>query len=266
MIARARRRRVARRRRGALRAAAGRAVIGVEPADRRVPDRLAGGRRADRVPTPGTAMAGLDCAEVSAGRVAVAAAPASAARSPSPTTRPAPRCASWPPPGLAIGESGAAPLAALRARSRPARPRPAARCSSPPKARPTRRATRAHQRGRTARTSRSGATRCCSRSRWRSTRPCSTRRRGVVDHVRARHRRDGPARARAGDLPLGERARGGARGAADGSDRPPAGHRRRLRLAARGLLVDRARHEPRLGDRSLILGFALTGAANGTRC
>ena len=60
-------------------------------------------------------MAGLDCAEVSPAGVAVAARRRSTARSRSPTPRRAPRCASSPRPACAIGDCGAAPLAALRA-------------------------------------------------------------------------------------------------------------------------------------------------------
>ena len=57
-------------------------------------------------------------------------------------------------------------------------------------------------------------------------------------------------------------ARGGARRAVDGPHRAQAGDRRRLRARGRRLLADRAGHE--LGSTPLvILGFALTGAANG---
>jgi diaminopropionate ammonia-lyase len=97
-------------------AAAGTSVIGAEPATAAcLTASLAGGRPVP-VPTPGTVMAGLDCAEVSAaawpllrdgilGTVTVSDAEARAA------IRDLARA------GLAIGESGAAPLAALRALS-----------------------------------------------------------------------------------------------------------------------------------------------------
>ena len=66
------------------------------------------------MPTPGTAMAGLDCAEVSpaawpdlrAGIHATVAVPEAAMRA---------AVRELAAAGLAIGESGAAPLAALRA-------------------------------------------------------------------------------------------------------------------------------------------------------
>jgi diaminopropionate ammonia-lyase len=92
---------------------AGARVVGVEPATAAcLTASLAAGRPAG-VPTPGTTMAGLDCAEVSsaawpvlragiAGTVTVADAEAGAAM------RELARA------GLVIGESGAAPLAGLR--------------------------------------------------------------------------------------------------------------------------------------------------------
>ena len=75
-------------------------------------------------------MAGLDCAEVSP-----AAWPSLRDGHPRhghrrPTPRRTPRCASWPRPGLAIGESGAAPLAALRALA--SRPGVRGSCATPP--------------------------------------------------------------------------------------------------------------------------------------
>jgi diaminopropionate ammonia-lyase len=93
---------------------AGVAIIGVEPATAAcLTASLAGGAPAT-VPTPGTTMAGLDCAEVSIaawpslraglhGTVTVADAEAHAAMR------------ELAAAGLTIGASGAAPLAALRA-------------------------------------------------------------------------------------------------------------------------------------------------------
>jgi diaminopropionate ammonia-lyase len=95
-------------------AATARAVIGVEPAAAAcLTVSLAAGRPTP-VPTPGTTMAGLDCAEVSPaawpslrdgilGTVTVSDAEAAAAM------------AEFAAAGLEIGESGAAPLAAMRA-------------------------------------------------------------------------------------------------------------------------------------------------------
>jgi diaminopropionate ammonia-lyase len=95
-------------------AASGARVIAVEPVTAAcLTASLAAGRPA-RVPTPGTAMSGLDCAEVSAaawpvlrdgihGTVTVDDREVRAAMRELATA------------GLAIGESGAAPLAALRA-------------------------------------------------------------------------------------------------------------------------------------------------------
>jgi diaminopropionate ammonia-lyase len=95
-------------------AAAGVAAIGVEPIDAAcLTASLAAGVPV-AVPTPGTSMAGLDCAEVSPaawpsllagihGTVAVSDAEAHAA------------IRELADAGLAIGDSGAAPLAALRA-------------------------------------------------------------------------------------------------------------------------------------------------------
>jgi len=95
-------------------AAVGTHVVAVEPATAAcLTASLAAGERV-RVPTPGTAMAGLDCAEVSAaawpdlqagirGTVIVSDAEDAAAMR------------ELAAAGLEIGESGAAPLAALRA-------------------------------------------------------------------------------------------------------------------------------------------------------
>ena len=88
------------------------------------------------------------------------------------------------------------------------------------------------------------------------------RRRGLVAHLRARHRRRGAARARAGDLPHRVGARRRARGAADGPDRAQAGDRRRLRGRGGGLRLTAL--ATNVGSAPLvILGFALTGAASG---
>src|SRR5215213_8902344 len=93
---------------------AGTAVVGVEPATAAcLTASLAAGRPVT-VPTPGTAMAGLDCADVSPaawpslhagvrGTITVSDDEAHAAM------------IELAAHGLAIGESGAAPLAALRA-------------------------------------------------------------------------------------------------------------------------------------------------------
>ena len=95
-------------------AQAGVAVIGAEPdVAACLTAALAAGEPAE-VPTPGTAMAGLDCAVVSAAAWD-SLPPGSSARSRSPTRRRVWRCASSPPRGLTIGDSGAAPLAALHA-------------------------------------------------------------------------------------------------------------------------------------------------------
>ena len=94
-------------------AAAGARVIGVEPVDAACLTASLAAGRPSRVPTPGTTMAGLDCAEVSTaawpslrdgihGTVTVDDADARAAM------------AELAEAGLEIGESGAAPLAALR--------------------------------------------------------------------------------------------------------------------------------------------------------
>jgi diaminopropionate ammonia-lyase len=95
-------------------ARAGAAVVGVEPATAACLTASLAAGAPTAVPTPGTAMAGLDCAEVSpaawaslhagiAGSVTVEEAEARAAMDELATH------------GLAIGESGAAPLAGLRA-------------------------------------------------------------------------------------------------------------------------------------------------------
>lgn len=95
-------------------AQAGARVIGVEPVTAACLTASLAAGRPTAVPTPGTVMAGLDCAEVSAaawpslrdgihGTVVVGEEEASAAVS------------EMARAGLAIGESGAAPLAALRA-------------------------------------------------------------------------------------------------------------------------------------------------------
>ncbi|CAA9478746.1 MAG: hypothetical protein AVDCRST_MAG69-638, partial [uncultured Solirubrobacteraceae bacterium] len=70
--------------------------------------------------------------------------------------------------------------------------------------------------------------------------------RGVVDHLRARHRDRGPARPRSGDLPrrLGTRRRAGR--PRHGRAGTPAGHRRRLPGRGRGLQPDRAGDSDRL--------------------
>jgi diaminopropionate ammonia-lyase len=95
-------------------AAAGILVVGVEPATAACLAASLAAGRPTAVPTPGTTMAGLDCAEVSpaawpelqagiAGVVCVSDAEAHAAM------------AELAALGLAIGDCGAAPLAALRA-------------------------------------------------------------------------------------------------------------------------------------------------------
>ena len=66
-------RRLARCRRGAVRRAGRHPSIAVEPATAACLDRVAAAGAPAAVATPGTSMAGLDCAEVSAGRLAVAA-------------------------------------------------------------------------------------------------------------------------------------------------------------------------------------------------
>ena len=91
----------------------GATVIGVEPVDAACLTASLAAGRPTRGATPGTTMAGLDCAEVSTaawpalrdgihGTVTVSDAEARAAMS------------ELAAGGLAIGESGAAPLAALR--------------------------------------------------------------------------------------------------------------------------------------------------------
>ena len=82
----------------------------------------------------------------------------------------------------------------------------------------------------------------------------AARRRRVLAHVRARHRRPRAARARAGDLPrrLGADRRAG--GAGDGPVRPASRGGRGLPGRDRGLLPDRAGDEHRLdaaGDRGV---------------
>jgi diaminopropionate ammonia-lyase len=95
-------------------AATGRRVIGVEPVTAACLTASLAAGRPSTVPTPGTTMAGLDCAEVSSsawpvlragihGTVAVSDDEVAAA------------VRELAEAGLAIGESGAAPLAALRA-------------------------------------------------------------------------------------------------------------------------------------------------------
>lgn len=95
-------------------AAAGVPVVGVEPATAACLTASLRAREPTRVPTPGTSMAGLDCAEVSpaawpslrAGiRAAVTVTDEEAHRAMGELAR----------IGLRIGESGAAPLAGLRA-------------------------------------------------------------------------------------------------------------------------------------------------------
>jgi len=103
--------------RAAAGAGSGTAVIGVEPATAACLTAALAAGRPTRIPTPGTTMAGLDCAEVSPaawpslrdgihGTIAVTDAAASVAMR------------ELSGAGLAIGESGAAPLAALRALAR----------------------------------------------------------------------------------------------------------------------------------------------------
>jgi diaminopropionate ammonia-lyase len=94
-------------------ARAGVEVVGVEPATAACLTASLGAGRPARVPTPGTTMAGLDCAEVSAAawpelrdgiRGAVTVGDAEVAAAMRELTA----------AGLVIGESGAAPLAGLR--------------------------------------------------------------------------------------------------------------------------------------------------------
>jgi diaminopropionate ammonia-lyase len=94
-------------------AAAGAVVVGVEPVTAAcLASSLASGRRAT-VETPGTVMAGLDCAELSeAAWPTLAAGVRGAIAVTDDETRAA--MAELAEHGLAIGESGAAPLAALR--------------------------------------------------------------------------------------------------------------------------------------------------------
>ena len=99
-------------------------VIGVEPETAACLTAALQAGEPVEIPTPGTTMAGLDCAIVSDGRLVRRCCPASAARSPSPTSRPTRRWPNWPTPACAIGESGAAPLAALPALE-PSTPGPA---------------------------------------------------------------------------------------------------------------------------------------------
>ncbi len=92
---------------------AGASVIGVEPATAACLAASLRAGRPSRVPTPGTVMAGLDCAEVSAAAWPTLRAGIDAAVT---VTDDQVRAAmdDLDRSGLTIGESGAAPLAALR--------------------------------------------------------------------------------------------------------------------------------------------------------
>jgi diaminopropionate ammonia-lyase len=101
-------------------ARAGAAVVGVEPATAACLTASLAAGAPTAVPTPGTAMAGLDCAEVSpAAWPSLRAGIAGCV-----TVEEAEACAATDElafHGLAIGESGAAPLAGLRALATDAR-------------------------------------------------------------------------------------------------------------------------------------------------
>ena len=190
------RRRLAGRGRGALRSGCGRDRDRRRAGDRRVPDRGAAGGRAGRDPDPGHDDGRPGLRDRLRRRVVLAAARASAARSPSPTSRRTRRWPNWPTPAC---------------RSANPAPRRWPRCPRwrvDPGTRvlliATEGLTEPDGYAWTDRVPRHPGPAQHAAARGRDGGllvGAAARRGGLVDHVRARHRRHRAARAGAGDLP-----------------------------------------------------------------